>query len=74
MEDFMEEIKQYMADNGLENDKMLKDHESSIKELQKSIEKFNKVTKWAVVTFGGGFVSILIKLIHDYILNHVHIT
>lgn len=53
------------------NDKLLLEHESTIRDLQASILKYNAATKWVIVSLGGAIASLLGKLVYDFLLGHV---
>ena len=53
------------------NDKLLLEHETTIRDLQDSISKYNAATKWVIVSLGGALVSLLGKLIYDFLSGHV---
>lgn len=53
------------------NDKLLLEHESMIRDLQASILKYNAATKWVIVSLGGAIVSLLGKLVYNFISEHV---
>jgi hypothetical protein len=57
----------------VEKEKILSDHETTIKDLQRSINKYNAATKWIAVSLGGGIISMIIKLIYEYVSGHVKI-
>ena len=54
-----------------EKTKLLLQHENSIISLQNSIKKYNAIAKWLTVSVGGGLLSLLGKLIYDYIAGHI---
>ncbi len=53
------------------NDKLLLEHETTIRDLQASISKYNAATKWVIVSLGGAIVSLLGKLVYDFLSGHV---
>ena len=57
-----------------ENDKILNNHEMIIKDLQETINKYNTVGKWLLVSVGGGLLSMIGKLVYEFISGHIQIT
>jgi hypothetical protein len=57
-----------------ENDKILNNHEIIIKDLQETINKYNTAGKWLIVSVGGGLLSMIGKLIYEFISGHIQIT
>lgn len=55
------------------NGKLLSEHDSTLKELQRSIERYNAAMKWVAVSLGGGLLSMIGKLIYDYVSGHIKI-
>ena len=60
--------------HGFENNKILNNHEIIIKDLQETINKYNTAGKWLVVSVGGGLLSMIGKLIYEFISGHIQIT
>jgi hypothetical protein len=60
--------------HGSENDKILNNHEIIIKDLQETINKYNTAGKWLIVSVGGGLLSMIGKLIYEFISGHIQIT
>jgi hypothetical protein len=56
-----------------DNDKLLVEHDNIIKDIQKSISRYNTAIKWISVSVGGGLLSTIGKLIYDYISGHMKI-
>lgn len=56
-----------------ENAKLLLEHEATIRSLQSSIKKYNAAIKWLTVSIGGGLLSMIGKLIYDYLSGHIQI-
>lgn len=54
-------------------DKLLLEHEATLKELQGSIQRYNAAMKWVAVSLGGGLLSMIGKLIYDYVSGHIKI-
>ena len=54
-----------------EHSKMLKEHDDIIREIQESVIKFQSGLRWAVVTFGGGILSVFGKMLYDYISSQI---
>lgn len=57
----------------VEKDKILSEHEITLKEIQRHVNRYNAATKWIAVSLGGGLISMLIKLIYEYVTGHVKI-
>ena len=57
-----------------ENDKILNNHEMIIKDLQETINKYNTFGKWLLVSVGGGLLSMIGKLVYEFISGHIQIT
>jgi len=57
----------------VEKEKILSEHEITLKEIQRSVNKYNAAMKWIAVSLGGGIISMLIKLIYEYVTGHVKI-
>jgi len=55
------------------NDKLLLEHEASLKELRKSIDRYNAAMKWIAVSLGGGLLSMIGKIIYEYLTGHIKI-
>lgn len=53
------------------NNKIILEHDSSIKEVQNYIKKYNSIAKWILLTFGGGILSLAGKLIYEYVKGHI---
>jgi hypothetical protein len=56
-----------------EKSKILLEHEASLKEIQRSLAKYNAAIKWITVSLGGGLLSMLGKLIYEYVTGHIKI-
>lgn len=54
-------------------DKLLLEHETMLKELQGSIRRYNAAMKWIAVSLGGGLLSMIGKLIYEYVSGHIKI-
>jgi len=57
----------------IKQEKIIQQHEEIIKDLQSSISKYNAAVKWITVSLGGGLLSIVGKIIYDYISGHIKI-
>jgi len=56
-----------------EKDKLLSEHQAALKDIQKSISRYNAAAKWITVSLGGGLLSMLGKLIYEYVTGHIKI-
>jgi len=56
-----------------EKSKLLLEHEALLKELQSSITRYNAAMRWVALTLGGGLLSMLGKMIYEYVSGHVKI-
>ena len=56
-----------------ENNKMLNFHEIIIKDLQETVNKYNTVIKWLLVSIGGGLLSLIGKIVYEFVSGRVKI-
>jgi hypothetical protein len=54
-------------------EKIIRNHDEIIKELQRWYQRQAAITKWLTVTLGTGIVGAIGKLIHFYFSNHIQI-
>lgn len=57
----------------IQQTKLIQQHDELLNDLNDSIKKYNAAIKWIVVSMGGGIVSMIIKLVYDYLSGHVKI-
>lgn len=57
----------------VEKEKILSEHEITLKEIQRSVNRYNAAMKWVAVSLGGGLISMIIKLIYEFVTGHVKI-
>lgn len=53
--------------------KLIQQHDVLLNDLSDSIKKYNAAIKWISVSMGGGIISMIIKLVYDYLSGHVKI-
>ena len=57
----------------VEKNKIMLEHEAALKDIQDSIAKYNAAIKWIIVSLGGGLLSMIGKLIYEYVTGHIKI-
>jgi len=57
----------------VEKNKTILEHEAALRDIQASIAKYNAAAKWIVVSLGGGLLSMIGKLIYEYVTGHIKI-
>jgi len=57
----------------VEKNKIILEHEAALRDIQASIAKYNAAAKWIVVSLGGGLLSMIGKLIYEYVTGHIKI-
>ncbi len=57
----------------VEKNKIMLEHEAALKDIQDSIAKYNAAIKWITVSLGGGLLSMIGKLIYEYVTGHIKI-
>jgi hypothetical protein len=57
----------------VEKNKIMLEHEAALKDIQDSIAKYNAAIKWIAISLGGGLLSMIGKLIYEYVTGHIKI-